>query len=257
MILRILAVLFVLLVPALRSSAQDAAAAHAQFEQLQNQWMDLERRYHDMQKANPEDKQLITLRRASDALLDQLTRTGLEVYRADPKAYPVVNQTLRAIANFHVVGDPNGDGGDQYEKALPLVKDLIDAGAAKDWPELWTLGAVSAYCTNDYPLAREYFAKAAAAGIAAISFLGILSPKLMAVFEQTSAGGDRMEYWPAVDIFQSGTRKEELLIPPKDLERITYIRRGLSGMNPPTAMGRVVEGMTKFPTNAKLLAQIK
>lgn len=63
--------------------------------------------------------------------------------------------------------------------------------------------------------------------------------------------------WPAVDIFQSGTRKEELLIPPKDLERITYIRRGLSGMNPPTAMGRVVEGLTKYPTNAKLLAQIK
>jgi transcription termination factor Rho len=63
--------------------------------------------------------------------------------------------------------------------------------------------------------------------------------------------------WPAVDIFQSGTRKEELLIPAKDLEKIAYIRRGLSGLNPPTAMGRVVEGLTKFPTNAKLLAQIK
>ena len=63
--------------------------------------------------------------------------------------------------------------------------------------------------------------------------------------------------WPAVDIFQSGTRKEELLIPAKDLEKTAYIRRGLSGLNPPNAMARVVEGLTKFPTNAKLLAQIK
>lgn len=63
--------------------------------------------------------------------------------------------------------------------------------------------------------------------------------------------------WPAMDIFQSGTRKEELLLPTKELEKITYIRRGLSGLNPPNAMARVIEGLHKFPTNAKLLAQIK
>jgi cyclophilin family peptidyl-prolyl cis-trans isomerase len=164
MILRTFAVLLILLVPALRSSAQDAAAAHAKFEQLQTQWMDLERQYHEAQKSRPDDKQLVAMRKSSDALLDQLVGVGLDVYRADPKSYPVVNETLRAIATFHVLGDPNGDGGDQYEKALPLIKSLIDAGAAQSWPELWTLGAVSAYATNDYPLAREYFAKAATAG---------------------------------------------------------------------------------------------
>lgn len=164
MIFRTLIILFVLLVPALRSSAQDAAAAHAKFEQLQKQWVDLERQYHEIQKSRPDDQRLVSMRKTSDELLDQLVSAGLEVYRADPKGYPVVNETLRAIATFHVLGDPNGDGGDQYEKALPLIKDLIDAGAANNWPELWTLGAVSAYCTNDYPLARQYFAKAAAAG---------------------------------------------------------------------------------------------
>jgi cyclophilin family peptidyl-prolyl cis-trans isomerase len=160
MILRTLLFTLVLLFPAIPSSAQDAAAAHAKFEQLQAQWMDLERRFHEMQQARGDDKRLVTLRKASDALLEQLTKTGLAVYQADPKGYPVVNETLRAVANFHVVGDPNGDGGDQYEKALPLIKDLIDAGAANEWPELWLLGAVSAYATNDYAVAQEFFIKA-------------------------------------------------------------------------------------------------
>jgi cyclophilin family peptidyl-prolyl cis-trans isomerase len=164
MICRSLLFALVLLVPALRAAAQDAAAAHAKFEQLQTQWMELERRYHETQQARPDDKQLVTLRKASDELLDQLVKSGLEVYRADQKGYPIVNETLRAIATFHVLGDPHGDGGDQYEKALPLVKGLIDAGAAQNWPELWLLGGASAYCTNDYALAREYFAKANAAG---------------------------------------------------------------------------------------------
>ena len=160
----VLLFVLVLLIPGARGLAQDAAAAHARFEQLQNQWIELERRFHEMQQAKASDQQLAEMRKASDQLLDQLVQSGLEVYRADSQGYPVVNETLRAIATFHVLGDPNGDGGDQYEKALPLIKDLIEAGAAKAWPELWLLGAVSAYCTNDYDLARDYFAKADAAG---------------------------------------------------------------------------------------------
>lgn len=168
MIVRSVLIALVLLIFAGPAVAQEGAGAtaYAQFEQLQNQWMDLERQIRELHQKRADKKQLVALRKNSDELLDQLAQTGLEVYRADPQGYPVVNETLRAIANFHVVGDPNGDGGDQYEKALPLVKDLIDAGAAKDWPELWLLGAVSAYCTNDYKLAGEYFARADAVGAA-------------------------------------------------------------------------------------------
>jgi cyclophilin family peptidyl-prolyl cis-trans isomerase len=154
-----------LVVPAVSLVAQDAASANKAFVDLQNKWMTLEKKYHEKQQANPDDKQLLAMRKESDKLLDALTTAGLEVYRIDPKGYPVVNQTLLAIANFHVLGDPNGDGGDQYEKALPLVKQLIDAGAATDYPELWQLGAVSAYATNDYKLAQEYFIKANSAGM--------------------------------------------------------------------------------------------
>ncbi len=155
----------VLLVPAPRLFAQNTAAkANQTFEQLQAKWMELERQFQEKQHAKADDQELVALRTESDKLLNELVKAGFDVYRADPKGYPVVNQTLLAIANFHVLGDPKGDGGDQYEKALPLVRSLIDAGAANTWPELWVLGAVSAYCTNNFALAEDYFAKAEAAG---------------------------------------------------------------------------------------------
>src|SRR5205807_9590810 len=42
---------------------------------------------------------------------------------------------------------------------------------------------------------------------------------------------DRRIY-PAIDLSQSGTRKEERLLPPEDLERITLLRRSLASMKP-------------------------
>jgi len=164
---RILLLFLLLLAPTAPVLAQTPAEqAHKSFEELQTQWVALERKFHEKQQANAAAQELLTLRAESDKLLDALTQAGLDVYRADPKSYPTVNQTLLAIANFHVVGDPKGDGGDQYEKALPLIRELIDAGAASTSPELWLLGGVSAYATNDYPLAQEYFSKAKAAGVA-------------------------------------------------------------------------------------------
>ena len=123
LVLRI-SMFLVLIAPAASLVAQDAASANKAFVDLQNKWMTLEKKYHEKQQANPDDKQLVAMRKESDKLLDALTTAGLEVYRIDPKGYPVVNQTLLAIANFHVLGDPNGDGGDQYEKALPMVQQL-------------------------------------------------------------------------------------------------------------------------------------
>jgi transcription termination factor Rho len=62
--------------------------------------------------------------------------------------------------------------------------------------------------------------------------------------------------YPAVDIFQSGTRREELLIPADDLHKISIIRRGLAGHRPMEAMERLLFFMKKFPTNEKMLAGI-
>ena len=62
--------------------------------------------------------------------------------------------------------------------------------------------------------------------------------------------------YPAVDIFQSGTRREELLLPPDDLHKINVIRRGLAGHKPIEAMERLLFFVRKYATNAEMLKGI-
>jgi transcription termination factor Rho len=63
--------------------------------------------------------------------------------------------------------------------------------------------------------------------------------------------------YPAVDIFRSGTRREELLLPPHQWEKISIIRRGLAGHRPIEAIERMLSIMEKFPSNAQMLLDIK
>ena len=63
--------------------------------------------------------------------------------------------------------------------------------------------------------------------------------------------------YPAVDIFKSGTRREELLLPPHQMEKIHLIRRGLAGHKPVEAAERLIHFMNKFPSNAQMLIEIK
>ena len=58
---------------------------------------------------------------------------------------------------------------------------------------------------------------------------------------------------PAVDIFLSGTRREELLISEEDLHKINVIRRGLAGHKPIEAIERLLFFIRKYPTNAEML----
>lgn len=62
--------------------------------------------------------------------------------------------------------------------------------------------------------------------------------------------------YPAVDIFLSGTRREELLLPAEDLHKIGIIRRGLAGHKPIEAIERLLFFIRKYPTNAELLRSI-
>jgi transcription termination factor Rho len=63
--------------------------------------------------------------------------------------------------------------------------------------------------------------------------------------------------YPAVDIFKSGTRREELLLPEHMLQKIHLIRRGLSGHRPFEGMERLLFFLKKFPNNAQMLLEIK
>lgn len=62
--------------------------------------------------------------------------------------------------------------------------------------------------------------------------------------------------YPAIDIFQSGTRREELLLPKDDLEKISSIRRALAGHKPIEAIERLLFFLKKSPTNSEMLANI-
>lgn len=62
--------------------------------------------------------------------------------------------------------------------------------------------------------------------------------------------------YPAVDIFKSGTRREELLLPPYQLEKINIIRRGLAGHKPNEAVERLIFFLNRFKNNNELLTSI-
>jgi transcription termination factor Rho len=62
--------------------------------------------------------------------------------------------------------------------------------------------------------------------------------------------------YPAVDIFLSGTRREELLLQSWELEKINLIRRGLAGHKPQEAIERLLMFVKKFPTNQQMLKEI-
>jgi transcription termination factor Rho len=62
--------------------------------------------------------------------------------------------------------------------------------------------------------------------------------------------------FPAIDLGQSGTRKEERLIPPETLERITLLRRSLMSMKGTDAMEALVKQLAKTKSNAEFLETV-
>jgi len=59
--------------------------------------------------------------------------------------------------------------------------------------------------------------------------------------------------WPAIDVAASGTRKEELLMAPEELELIYKLRRVLSDMNAVEAIELLRNRLLKVRTNAEFL----
>jgi transcription termination factor Rho len=62
--------------------------------------------------------------------------------------------------------------------------------------------------------------------------------------------------FPAIDLGQSGTRKEERLIPAETLERITLLRRSLMSMKGTDAMEALVKQIAKTQSNAEFLETV-
>jgi len=63
--------------------------------------------------------------------------------------------------------------------------------------------------------------------------------------------------WPSIDITLSGTRREELILPPDVLEGTTMLRRSLISLSPVEAMEQLIRTLERFPTNVEFLAKVR
>jgi len=62
--------------------------------------------------------------------------------------------------------------------------------------------------------------------------------------------------WPSIDITQSGTRREELLLHPDVLHAVTMLRRTLTTMHHVDAMEQLTRQLSKFKSNAEFIKLI-
>ena len=62
--------------------------------------------------------------------------------------------------------------------------------------------------------------------------------------------------WPAIDITQSGTRREELLLDADTLHAVTMLRRTLTSMHPVDAMEQLTKQLGRFKTNEEFIRLI-
>ncbi|MGL4403877.1 MAG: transcription termination factor Rho [Fusobacteriaceae bacterium] len=62
-----------------------------------------------------------------------------------------------------------------------------------------------------------------------------------------------LRVYPAIDIQKSGTRKEELLIPKKQLEKIWNIRRHVAQLDKVNATKKIIDKITETKSNEELL----
>ena len=64
---------------------------------------------------------------------------------------------------------------------------------------------------------------------------------------------EQLRIFPAIDVLKSGTRREELLIPRKNLEKIWRLRRELSEMSEVEGMKNLIELIKQYKNNDELL----
>jgi transcription termination factor Rho len=62
--------------------------------------------------------------------------------------------------------------------------------------------------------------------------------------------------FPAIEINKSGTRKEELLVPKDELNRIWVLRKVLNPLSPVESMELIIDKLSKTKSNAEFLSSM-
>lgn len=102
----------------------------------------------------------------AQALANAMVEAAMTAFRAAPDTDPRITDLLLVVAEYDTIGLDAGDGtgrvigGDQFERALPIIKLLTEGSVNK--PDLLIWGFLAAFATNDYNLAEEYLAEAKA-----------------------------------------------------------------------------------------------
>ncbi len=76
----------------------------------------------------------------------------------------------------------------------------------------------------------------------------------MEIYLSREISGRRI--YPAIDISKSGTRKEERLLAPEELEPVRKLRGMLASMDPVQAAKTLVDALQKYPSNQALLSAL-
>jgi cyclophilin family peptidyl-prolyl cis-trans isomerase len=161
------------------ASGDPKAAYLAALEAYKQSVRDIEKLRGEYQAADDArrkeiNNQLSAQIKATQQKVDELVDAALAAYKAAPKGDPQIEELLVGVAEHRAVGQPipaggnkpsggNHSGGDQYEKALPVINALIENGNEK--PELPLWGFLSAFCSADYDLAEKYLAMASERGV--------------------------------------------------------------------------------------------
>jgi cyclophilin family peptidyl-prolyl cis-trans isomerase len=160
------------------SADQAKAAFTAKFSDYKAAIADIEKLQAEFQTADAAKREKLNATMAAQvthaqSLVNAMLEAGEAAYRAAPNTDPEVTNLLFTVAKYHTIGRQIGpgapsprnpddnyypiDGGGQYERALPIIKLLIDGGATEK--ELYVYGFLCAFMTNDYDLASTYLAK--------------------------------------------------------------------------------------------------
>ena len=151
-----------------------------------------------------------------------------------------ITRLARAFNNANSKGGPTGTGG-LTVRALEMPRKLF--AAARNTRDAGSLTIIAtALVETNSAMDDRIFEELKGTGTMEL------------VLDRSSA---EQYIYPAVDIFRSGTRREELLLPPHQWEKISIIRRGLAGHRPIEAIERMLSIMDKFPSNAQMLLDIK
>jgi cyclophilin family peptidyl-prolyl cis-trans isomerase len=168
---------------ATNAAAQAKAAFDAKFNEYKAAVRKIEKMQAQFQSADAATRQKLNNQLTgqtahAQSLVNEMLEAAVAAYRFAPNADEQITELLIAVARYDVIGRQIGrgqpgqpakgghpqymyyeiDGGDRYERALPVLKLLIENDAGS--PELYVWGFLAAFATNDFDLASKWLQEA-------------------------------------------------------------------------------------------------